>query len=258
MPGAGNPQALNRYSYVLNRPLSATDPGGHRPVEDCYPISCSGQESNSQGLTQSTTRFVGNQAAKWMHNTQSSTNSRQITVLAFRGAGKSAGDDGPMLKATYPLAYYGHVGVQLKPGGPIYGMTPHSSEDYPTIVDNLTNHKRTYPGQVADDTESFVKAKDIADQGLYGEKTAVYSLTFDFSDAPKAYDDIVAKVEAGLAASPFDNPQYSFPIPGGGTMPSGCQNCATWVSSLGLDVPATGAMADFIPEFRSIPGVVRW
>lgn len=29
VPGAGNPQGLNRYSYVLNNPLRYTDPSGH-------------------------------------------------------------------------------------------------------------------------------------------------------------------------------------------------------------------------------------
>jgi len=29
VPGAGNPQALNRYAYVLNNPLRYTDPSGH-------------------------------------------------------------------------------------------------------------------------------------------------------------------------------------------------------------------------------------
>ncbi|MER3448194.1 MAG: hypothetical protein C4291_15860, partial [Candidatus Dadabacteria bacterium] len=29
VPGAGNPQAFNRYSYVLNNPLRYTDPSGH-------------------------------------------------------------------------------------------------------------------------------------------------------------------------------------------------------------------------------------
>ncbi|MBI5877540.1 MAG: RHS repeat-associated core domain-containing protein [Chloroflexi bacterium] len=31
VPGAGNPQALNRYSYVLGNPLKYTDPSGHCP-----------------------------------------------------------------------------------------------------------------------------------------------------------------------------------------------------------------------------------
>src|SRR5207247_9897905 len=38
VPGPGNPQALNRYSYVLNNPLTHTDPTGH-----CVPdVNCPG------------------------------------------------------------------------------------------------------------------------------------------------------------------------------------------------------------------------
>jgi len=38
VPGAGNPQALNRYSYVLNNPLRYTDPSGHcMPGINCPP-----------------------------------------------------------------------------------------------------------------------------------------------------------------------------------------------------------------------------
>jgi hypothetical protein len=32
VPGAGNPQAFNRYSYVLNRPLNMVDPTGHAQI----------------------------------------------------------------------------------------------------------------------------------------------------------------------------------------------------------------------------------
>ncbi|MDA1097154.1 MAG: RHS repeat-associated core domain-containing protein, partial [Chloroflexi bacterium] len=34
VPGIGNPQAWNRYSYVLNNPLRYTDPSGHYSAED--------------------------------------------------------------------------------------------------------------------------------------------------------------------------------------------------------------------------------
>jgi RHS repeat-associated protein len=34
VPEPGNPQALNRYSYVLNNPLKYTDPTGHMEADD--------------------------------------------------------------------------------------------------------------------------------------------------------------------------------------------------------------------------------
>jgi hypothetical protein len=34
VPGAGNPQAFNRYSYSLSNPLKYTDPTGHCPADD--------------------------------------------------------------------------------------------------------------------------------------------------------------------------------------------------------------------------------
>ncbi|MBI5876107.1 MAG: hypothetical protein HZB53_00530 [Chloroflexi bacterium] len=34
VPGAGNPQTLNRYSYVLGNPLKYTDPSGHAAYDD--------------------------------------------------------------------------------------------------------------------------------------------------------------------------------------------------------------------------------
>ncbi len=40
VPGAGNPQAWNRYAYTLNNPVNLIDPSGHAPICDeegnCY------------------------------------------------------------------------------------------------------------------------------------------------------------------------------------------------------------------------------
>ena len=56
VPGYANPQAFNRYSYVLNMPVNATDPSGHKCVGEAgectnsngTPINGSG---NSSGYT---------------------------------------------------------------------------------------------------------------------------------------------------------------------------------------------------------------
>jgi hypothetical protein len=54
VPGYGNPQNLNRYSYVTNNPLRYTDPTGHMRVDDEFgggdiytpPISNNNDDSN--------------------------------------------------------------------------------------------------------------------------------------------------------------------------------------------------------------------
>jgi len=38
VPQPGNPQSLNRYSYVLNNPLRYMDPSGHWPIPPRFPI----------------------------------------------------------------------------------------------------------------------------------------------------------------------------------------------------------------------------
>jgi RHS repeat-associated protein/uncharacterized repeat protein (TIGR01451 family) len=43
VPGAGNSQALNRYTYVYNNPLRLVDPSGNRPCGDGERWDCSGR-----------------------------------------------------------------------------------------------------------------------------------------------------------------------------------------------------------------------
>jgi RHS repeat-associated protein len=47
VPGAGEPQALNRYAFVLNNPLRHVDPSGHEPCETGTGLDCSGGTRNA-------------------------------------------------------------------------------------------------------------------------------------------------------------------------------------------------------------------
>ena len=40
VPGVGNPQNLNRYTFVLNNPVKYNDPTGHRPDDGCQSQGC--------------------------------------------------------------------------------------------------------------------------------------------------------------------------------------------------------------------------
>jgi RHS repeat-associated protein len=53
VPGAGNPQAFNRYSYVLNNPLMYIDPSGHNPCRSDY---LCGRRAEKRAAVAATTR----------------------------------------------------------------------------------------------------------------------------------------------------------------------------------------------------------
>ncbi len=46
VPSYADPQALNRYSYVLNNPLRYTDPTGHKPCGDGEDTDCDGHKQD--------------------------------------------------------------------------------------------------------------------------------------------------------------------------------------------------------------------
>jgi RHS repeat-associated protein len=52
VPGAGNPQALNRYMFVLGNPLKYIDPNGHEPCETGTGLYCDDGHRYSSGEQQ--------------------------------------------------------------------------------------------------------------------------------------------------------------------------------------------------------------
>ncbi len=50
VPDPANPQAFNRYSYVMNSPIGYNDPSGHEPKYGCY-TSTNGQCQNANGTS---------------------------------------------------------------------------------------------------------------------------------------------------------------------------------------------------------------
>jgi RHS repeat-associated protein len=49
VPGAGNPQALNRYAYTMNNPVRYTDPSGHMADQGGADIGCSAGDTECVG-----------------------------------------------------------------------------------------------------------------------------------------------------------------------------------------------------------------
>jgi RHS repeat-associated protein len=58
VPGAGNPLAWDRYSYVKNNPIIQSDPSGHN-------ADCSIADPYCNGRTPKVFKYSGDEAAKW-------------------------------------------------------------------------------------------------------------------------------------------------------------------------------------------------
>jgi RHS repeat-associated protein len=46
VPGAGNPQAFNRYAYGLDNPVKYIDPSGHMPTDGCQTEGCTNNQAD--------------------------------------------------------------------------------------------------------------------------------------------------------------------------------------------------------------------
>ncbi len=82
VPGAGNPQALNRYAYAVGNPLKYTDPSGHR--------ACLNWDANGQCIAWENQNGEVIQASVWVY-----PYIRLSLGSAYQPQGEGTNDCGP-------------------------------------------------------------------------------------------------------------------------------------------------------------------
>jgi hypothetical protein len=162
----------------------------------------------------------------------------RIEIYGFRGTGRTAEE----FIETEPLIYAGHVGISFDRGKTIYGFTPHAPGLSSAEIVETLKQKKSFPGQVLDDTAIFHRAQDLAEQGY---RTQVYVQSIPVSEAD--FNRIRKQVLEEVGGSPLVGKRYAFPGP------KGCFNCATWPASHGIPIPEpTGQLRDYIPRLMEL------
>jgi hypothetical protein len=103
VPNPGDPQSLNRYSYVSNRPLTLNDPTGHQG-HDPYQVQHDMEDAESEGLTE-----------------PSASTSTSDEELGSRAGSQAAGIQFPYQPFPPPDLPPGDY-TPTTPGGPIPGQ----------------------------------------------------------------------------------------------------------------------------------------
>jgi hypothetical protein len=182
------------------------------------------------------------------------TLTRNVELIGFRGVSPSnwineyaVGDE-----IIDDLAQFGHVGVSFNRGKTIYGFRPSDAAMEMPDLDPVLRHGGTVPGQVFDDTTSFINAHRLSQEGVMGNRTRPYvmQITVSEQEAARMQQAVVAQVaDPSLTSSPYRFPELDevtgLPLP----MPPGCNNCATWPRTLGIPIPEeTGQLYYRLPD----------
>jgi RHS repeat-associated protein len=124
VPQAGNPQALNRYAYVLNNPIVYIDPSGH-----CLPEECPGVPDAEYIGWESWGGYTGQQRIEaeiqqiqWLEREEAATGGMLIGGSSIRGLQEAVAEDLQLvLMKEGPDALYEQFYQELAQGASLTG-----------------------------------------------------------------------------------------------------------------------------------------
>jgi hypothetical protein len=179
---------------------------------------------------------------------------KAVQIVGFQGVGRNAanyrkyyGAQGEaMLRQEHPLIGAGHIGVSFNKGRTIYGFYPSESEmNRPDLSEKL-DLRIPVTGQVRDDTWIFTRANELAETA--GWRTSVRALSQDIprGDFLMAQRQVMRDFDLGEDRVPAL--LYRLPALDYSVMPDTCNNCGTYIRTLGIPIPEeTGWLNKYIP-----------
>lgn len=184
-----------------------------------------------------------------------SVSSREVRIIGFRGIGFDVlnyPEPADAYQQEAVLLKAGHVGVSLDGGKTIWGFHP-TPEEWARFtadeegIEHLKQGNFLFAG-VYDDTHIFLRANALAQPT---RRTAVRQMIIHVS--PAEFARIEQELQRAVALGSNLQMVYRFPDQGGGPMPTGYDNCATWPRTIGVDVPElTGQLREYL-QYLKLP-----
>jgi hypothetical protein len=161
-----------------------------------------------------------------------------VWIVGFRGD--------PRRVDLHLLIQLGHVGISLNEGETIYGFHPSETavnllQDQGVDVGLILKQRCAIVGRVYDDTQIFYQAVGAARMTVYYRVYVVDANEHEM-------------ISHRLHHQFVNRPQpiwYVLPSRERTMMPVGCNNCATWIRTLGVKLPEqTGHLDQFVRNLQ--------
>jgi hypothetical protein len=178
----------------------------------------------------------------------------KVLLIAFRGIGFRKAE----FKNEPALVKSGHVGVAFETDPEvIYGFHPSAEAEKAlggeaALINALKNHERQ-AGKVQIDTEVFVRAYELFQQGVLGGQTEVLVLDYELED--EDYQQIRQKFLTWHQEE--TNFWYNFPDEDG-KFRAGEFNCAVFPAQAGMPIPVEDGVINRYIEAMRQAGASQW